>query len=294
MALADPEPLIDASALVNIGHNIWVIADNRVPLVPNVGIILGEHSALVVDTGMGPESGRRVLSVAKKLSGERRLFLTLTHFHPEHGFGAQAFRGEATLIYNKAQADELLAKGASYLEMFRGMNAVVKATLEGVELGGPDVAYDGPGADIDLGGRIVELRNWGMAHTRGDQTIFVKDARALFVGDLAEESTFPIFPWFPPHDADIDAARWVQILDACEAYRPAVVVPGHGEVGDLEIIRDVKEYILDVEREVAAVASEGLDDDGAVAKLRPILQSKHPSWHFPEWIDFAIRYFRAR
>jgi glyoxylase-like metal-dependent hydrolase (beta-lactamase superfamily II) len=294
MTIHNPEPSVDMRALKSLGENVWVIADNRVPLVPNIGIVLGRHSALVIDTGMGPENGSRVLAAAKKLAGDRRLFLTLTHFHPEHGFGAQAFRDEAIIVYNKTQRDELVAKGEAYLTMFRGMSPSVRAALEGVELTGPDIVYDGRSLEIDLGGRVVELRTWGMAHTRGDQTVFVRDAGALFVGDLAEESTFPIFPWFPPHDADIDASRWVEILEICEKWRPAILVPGHGEVGDSAILRDVRAYILDVQKEVAALAEAGLDDEAAVAKLRPILQAKHPDWHSPEWIDFAIRYFLAR
>jgi glyoxylase-like metal-dependent hydrolase (beta-lactamase superfamily II) len=33
--------------------------------------------------------------------------MTITHLHPEHGLGAQAFKGAATIIYNRDQRDEL-------------------------------------------------------------------------------------------------------------------------------------------------------------------------------------------
>ena len=72
-------------------------------------------------------------------AGERRkLILTLTHFHPEHGFGAQAFKGDAQIIYNRAQRDELQAKGEAYLGMFRRFGPNVAAALEGTELVMPD------------------------------------------------------------------------------------------------------------------------------------------------------------
>ena len=74
-----------------------VVPDRRVNLVPNVGIVLGDDAVLVVDTGMGPANGRLSLEAARRLGGDRRLFLTLTHFHPEHGFGAQSFADEATM-----------------------------------------------------------------------------------------------------------------------------------------------------------------------------------------------------
>ena len=133
------------------------------------------------------------------------LILTLTHFHPEHGFGAQVFKGAAKIHYNRSQRDELQAKGEGYLGMFRTFGPDVAAALEGTELVKPDEVYDGASTSIDLGGRTVELRTWGLAHTAGDQVVWLPQERILFTGDLAEERIFPIFPWFPPDDASIDA-----------------------------------------------------------------------------------------
>src|SRR5262245_64908797 len=106
-----PPPNVDPSAVSTIAEGVFVIGDRRIPLVPNIGIVLGEDAALVIDTGMGPANGARALEVAKDLAGGRRLILTLTHFHPEHGFGAQAFKGAAKIIYNETQRDELKRKG---------------------------------------------------------------------------------------------------------------------------------------------------------------------------------------
>ena len=76
-----------------------------------------QDAVLVNDTGMGPANGARVLETAQKLAGDRRILLTLTHFHPEHGYGAQAFKGAAEIVYNVAQRDELQQKGEPYLGM---------------------------------------------------------------------------------------------------------------------------------------------------------------------------------
>ena len=54
-----PRPSVDPSALKEIATGVFVITDHRVPLVPNIGIILGRDAALVVDTGMGPANGKR-------------------------------------------------------------------------------------------------------------------------------------------------------------------------------------------------------------------------------------------
>jgi glyoxylase-like metal-dependent hydrolase (beta-lactamase superfamily II) len=271
---------------------VWVLPDHRVPLVPNIGIIVGDEAALVVDTGMGPANGAAVLAAAKRLAGGRRLILTLTHFHPEHGFGAQAFKGVAEIVYNRAQADELAAKGAGYLGMFRGMSPDVAVALEGTVLVEADRLYDGGEQVIDLGGRKAVLRTWGKAHTRADQIVWLPESKVLFTGDLAEERIFPIFPWFPPQDADIDAANWLVALDAMAALQPAQVVPGHGSVGGVEIVRAVADYIRSVAAEVGAEAT--LKGDGLADAITAKMRLAHPDWSAPEWIGFAVRYFVER
>jgi glyoxylase-like metal-dependent hydrolase (beta-lactamase superfamily II) len=286
-----PPPTVDPAGLKEIASGVWVIDDRRVPLVPNIGIVAGETAVLVVDTGMGPANGKAVLDAAKKIAGDKRLILTLTHFHPEHGYGAQAFKGEAEIFYNAAQRDELSEKGEGYLGMFKTFGPSVAAALEGTDLVMPDKVYDGASAEIDLGGRTVCFRTWGLAHTKGDQVVWLPDERILFTGDLAEERIFPIFPWFPPEDADLDAARWVEVLTDLEGLKPAIVVPGHGDIGGPEILAAVRTYMIDLAARVANERKTGKDADAIVAELAPVIRAEHPDWDAPEWIDFAIRYY---
>ncbi len=287
-------PAVDAAALHTILPGIHVIADRRVPLVPNIGIIEGDAAVLVVDCGMGPLNGETVLAAARAIAGDRPLILTVTHFHPEHGFGAQAFKGHATILYNAAQRDELATRGPGYLAMFRGFGAGVAAVLEGTELVMPDSVYDGECHRLDLGGRVVELRTWGLAHTGSDQVVWLPDERVLFTGDLAEERIFPIFPWFPPDDAVLDAARWRAVLGHLQALDPSVVVPGHGAVGGPGILAAVAAYMDEVAQAVAEACAQGLEVDAIVERLAPRIRAAHPDWDAPEWIDFAIRHYASR
>src|SRR5689334_15059117 len=178
-----PDPLVDTAAVQEVARDLVVIANQDVELVPNVGIIGGTQAVLVVDTGLGPRNAAKVLEFATEYAAGRRLYLTTTHFHPEHAFGAQSFAGEATYVVNSAQAADLAEKGAGYLGMFRQLGTPVARELDGVELPMPDVVYD-DGYSLDLGGRLVELRPTGRAHSRGDQVVTVPDASVMFTGDL--------------------------------------------------------------------------------------------------------------
>ena len=103
-----------------------------------------------------------MLDQARRLDGGRPLYLTVTHSHPEHGFGVQAFRGAATIIYNTAQLEELRRKGRGHIEMLTGMSPAYAAELGDVELTGPDITYDGR-AEIDRGGHTAVLQSRGPA-----------------------------------------------------------------------------------------------------------------------------------
>jgi glyoxylase-like metal-dependent hydrolase (beta-lactamase superfamily II) len=284
-----PSPVISGAEPEEVARNVYVIPDGRVPLVPNVGIVVGEREALVVDTGMGPANGRRVLDRARSLT-ERPLVLTITHFHPEHGYGTNVFADAgARIVYNRSQQRELEVKGQAYLDMFRTFGDVVAEQLEGVEFVEPDELYD-DSMTLDLGDITVELLHFGPAHTRGDQVVFLPEERVLFGGDLLENRIFPIVPWFPPDDVDVDGSKWIEVLDRLEQLDPAVVVPGHGEVTGPELIGQVRSYLQDVRARVTAASGTA---EEVKAALEPEIRADYPTWDAPEWIGFAIECFYA-
>jgi glyoxylase-like metal-dependent hydrolase (beta-lactamase superfamily II) len=282
-------PSVDTSLVTEVADGVHVVPDRRINLVPNIGIVVGETGALVVDTGMGPRNAEQVIELARKLAPRRRLYLTITHFHPEHGFGAQRFVDDAVVLYNVDQLDELHRKGGAYIELFRGFGPTVEAELEGLELVDPHITYE-KAATIDLGGHRVRLEHVGPAHTAGDQTILVDDT-VLFCGDLVEAGFYAIFPYFPPQDVDIDGHRWIDTLQRLENLEPSVVVPGHGEVGHVERIAAAKEYIGWVrDRTIQAMsAHESVED--VLGAVRPEALSRYAGWDNPEWIDYGVRWF---
>jgi glyoxylase-like metal-dependent hydrolase (beta-lactamase superfamily II) len=287
---AMPPPVVGGEP-AEVADGVFVLPDRRVPLVPNIGFVVGDRATLVVDTGLGRRNGEHVLAQAKRLAGGRALYLTTTHFHPEHGFGAEAFAGAATIVVNRAQRDELARKGAGYAAMFGGFGPAIAAELADVRFVTPDVVYDGR-AELDLGGHRVELREWGPAHSAGDQTVLV-DSRVLFTGDLAETRMFPIAPYFPPHDTDFDGSRWIDALGSLAALEPEVVVPGHGEPADVTLLHEVRAYLEYVRAEVARLRAAGASAEETAAAVDEDARARWPGWANPEWIGPAATAFHA-
>lgn len=286
------EPIVEIGQAQELARDLVVIPNRGVELVPNIGVIGGNHSVLVVETGMGPGNAEKVLAFASEYAKGRELYLTTTHFHPEHAFGAQGFAGEATYLVNGAQAADLAAKGPGYLEMFRTLGAPVARQLEGVELVTPDVVYDDT-YELDLGGRVVRMRATGRAHSKGDQVVTVPDAGVLFTGDLVEAGQFSIFPWFPPYDVDVSGLRWIEVMRRLIATDPRVVVPGHGDISGPQVLADVGDYLELLRDETWARRDSAMTTETIVAEVEALMIERHPEWAGQAWIEKGVGCFCA-
>jgi glyoxylase-like metal-dependent hydrolase (beta-lactamase superfamily II) len=281
-----PPLVADASQLIQITDGVWVLPDlGRTPHVPNIGFIVGERAALVVDSGMGIANGEQVLEIARGLAAGLPLYLTSTHFHPEHGLGAQPFVGQATIVMNERQREELFEKCQMYIDIFSGDSEVVAEALAGVELVPPDVAFAGE-AWIDLGGRRVHLAEWGDGHTRGDQVVRLPEERIVFAGDLIEDRFFAVLP-----DADSDGNVWIKRLQEIEALDPTVIVPGHGDVGGLELSLAARTSLEEIRDRTTALAAAGFATEELAATVEAEQIARHPDWDNGDWVGPAALNF---
>ena len=276
-------PLVQPALAREIVPGVMVIPDQYIDLVPNIGIVIGTDAVLVVDSGLGRENGQRVLQKAMEVAGSKALLLTTTHFHPEHAFGTQAFKGHATILTNTTQADELREKGTSCLNLFRGFGPDAHKALEGVELVMPDETYQGE-KTIDLGGKQVVLHELTGGHTRGDQIVFLPHEQVLFTGDLVENHFFPIL-----FDQDASTTRWIEELTFLMQLSPATVVPGHGEPGTVELVQEVADLLIFVREEVNRRIKGGQTLDLIDQEAARIIKERYQDWGNDLWIPFEIR-----
>src|SRR5438128_2640987 len=92
---------------VAVSEGVYVISDNRVPIVPNIGIVVGDSATLVIDTGLGRDNGAYVLEHARRLAGGGQVYVATTHVDPGHGFGMAAFNITARIVFHKTQVEEM-------------------------------------------------------------------------------------------------------------------------------------------------------------------------------------------
>jgi len=207
---------------------------------PNVGIVVGRKGTLVIDTGLGPKNGALMAKVAADLArrarGAPQLYLTTTHYHPEHASGEAGFPPGTIILRPRIQQQELDQDGQAMVARFAG-NPGFAPYLQAVTFRTADVLFDRDYA-LDLGDVQVRLMWRGAAHTQGDEQIWVKTDRALFTGDLAMKDTRP-----QRIAKGATWADWIRILDELAALKPRHVLPDHGATGDASLIEEQRRYL---------------------------------------------------
>ncbi|HEX5008085.1 MAG TPA: MBL fold metallo-hydrolase [Hyphomonadaceae bacterium] len=262
-------PMVRAGVTTKLSEHAYAIPDNSVPGVPNVGFVVGANAILVIDTGMGKPNGDTVVAEAKKLGASKKLYLVTTHVHPEHDLGAQAFPAATTMIRSNAQVREIAEEGMRTADMFRGRSDTNKRLLEGAEFRKADVTFDNK-YDLDLGGVTVQIMSLGPAHTQGDTGVWVNGDRVLYSGDVAMKA----MPAFASSKSSI--GNWMLSLNKLDEYKPAIVVPSHGPIGDAMYIAGYRTYLSQVEAHTTVAKRAGKTVEQATTDVTAQLKDQYP------------------
>jgi glyoxylase-like metal-dependent hydrolase (beta-lactamase superfamily II) len=251
-----------------ISDHVWAIMG-----FPNIAIVVGSRATLVVDTGLGPKNGATIARVAAKLApNNTRLFLTTTHFHPEHAGGEPGFPASTILIRDAVQQQEMEKHGQEMIDMFSWRSAENKELLAGVVLRPPDVTFSQE-ATVDLGGVTARLLWFGGAHTKGDELTFVEPDRTLVSGDVVQNKIIPgIFG-----DGGTPAT-WLAVLDKVEALNAAHILPDHSAPGDGSLVGAERDLIAGIQTRALALKQQGVSVEDAGKQISADLKTQHPDW----------------
>lgn len=239
---------------------------------PNIGIIVGERATLVVDTGMGARNGAVVMRAVDKLAKTKNLYLTTTHYHPEHASGEGAFPSNTVLIRPVVQQQELEKHGMEFVDMFSSRSAQNKELLAGVKFRAPDITFDKE-ITIDLGGVTARLFWLGPAHTQGDELIDVEPDNTLLPGDIVQSKMVPNLP-----DDYANVKNWVAILADLRPLNPRFIVPDHGDLGDGSLIETEDTFLSTLQARALELKRQGKSADEAGQILIGEFKTKYPDW----------------
>lgn len=277
-----PDPLVRENAVVQAAPHTYVILDDFVPLVPNVGIVVGEAGTLVIDPGLGRRNGETVLAEVKQLARGDRLFIVSTHFHPEHTTGYLAFPDDAIYINSTTQESEWAENGMGMVQAFSKRSPLTMELLADATRRVADVTFERD-YTLDLGGVTVRMLLVGPTHTRGDTGFFVEEDRVLFSGDVVMSDSFVAA------GGEASMKAWLAAFDAFEAWQPETVVPAHGAVGTGELIAANRAFMTEIRDRALELRKQGMSVDEAIKVVSSEQTAKHPGWPRANGIGNSVR-----
>lgn len=205
-----------------IAEGVWLVegstdnfaAENGGNIV-NVGFIETAAGVVVIDTGPSRRYGEALRQRIEQVTGKPLLRVLLTHHHPDHVLGNQAFSDVP--IAALPGTTRLLAEQGD--AMAENMYRLVGDWMRGTEVVLPSEALEE--GELEIGGRRLRLLAL-RGHTGADLAILDERSGVLFAGDLLFYQRALTTPNSPGLDV------WLADLDRLEALPWKQIVPGHG------------------------------------------------------------------
>ncbi len=260
-------PLVYDLKPQKLADGVWMIAGAQEALnqtnggaIANVVILDATAGAVIVDSGPSRRYGLALSGIARQLTGKNIARVYLTHFHPDHVFGNQAF-DPAVIAAPKGVIDGLKVMGNGFAD---AMYRVAGDWMRGTELVLPSRVVE-VGVE-DFGNR--RIRTFPMrGHTDSDLVLFDESSGLLIAGDLVFLDRAATTP-----NADIE--RWRISLATLGGIPHRLLIPGHGpaEPGDRGI-QQTRQWLVAIYDIIGNAFERGLAMTEAMAE--PL----------PEWIN---------
>ena len=204
----------------------------------------------------------------RKVSSNAELSLAMTHFHPEHDLGAEAFPAGTRVLRARAQVQDIQEFDLELARTFSKRSPLIADYLAGATYRDATEVFDRD-YRLDLGGVHVLLRAVGPTHTRGDTIFFVEEDGVLFSGDVA----MPALPAVISPSSSVRA--WQDALATLSALGARRVVPSHGDMGDSRMIDDYRRYFDELQRRARELKAKGVGQDEAADLIAKALQGTY-------------------
>ena len=250
-ALADlqyhlqPRQIAEGTWLVE-GSTDNFAKDNGGAIV-NIAFIDTGDGVLVIDTGPSKRYGEALRTVIQQTTGKPVKQVLLTHHHPDHVLGNQAF-ADVPIGALAGTSKRLKEQGNAMAE---NMYRLVGDWMRGTEVVLPTQAVE-PG-ELQVGThrlRLLGLRG----HTGADLAILDETTGVLFAGDLVFYERALTTPNSPGLDV------WLADLDTLQALPWKLIVPGHGPIAtDARPFAQMRDYLGWLDSVMREGTREGAD-----------------------------------
>jgi len=215
----------------------------------NLGFVIGDKSVLVWNGGGSYLLAKALHEEIKKITSKPIKYVVLENSQGHASLGASYWKEQGSLIVaQEISKKELIELGGSIEE---DAQRRLKDKYLGTKIVMPDIVFK-DNYSMDLGNKIVEAKYFGYAHELDDVMLWLPKEKIMFAGDLAfYQRMLPIFKI-------TYTKTWLEIWEKLEALNAKIVIPGHGDVTDMEHVRKhTKDYIIHLRNKITEVMANG-------------------------------------
>jgi len=242
--------------LVTVAAGVYVLPGSGGTVTPenggriaNVAFIVGPLGIVVVDTGSSYREGEEIIAAIRSISNRPIRLAILTHPGAEAIFGAAAFQARGIPVLAHRRGAELMAARCD--TCLRNLKAVLgDDAMASTRVVKPDRMIDG-NVRLALIGRPLRLIASEWSSAPGTIAVFDERTSTLVAGSEVSIDRIP-----DVRDADLNA--WRDTLAQIEALKCRHLVPGYGPIGDCANVGAFAQYLIELERHVAALMNEGV------------------------------------
>ena len=200
----------------------------------NVGCILTDAGAIVVDTPLIPADGKAWVNEVSKVT-DKVLYVFNTDHHRAHIVGNQYF--DAPVIAHETAWKEMANYKETFIERTKNIfkrQPEITAQFDEVKIKKPEITFTGR-LMVNKGGREIHFIHLG-GHTPATSGIWLPDERILFSGDVVVVGEHPSL-------GQSNSKEWLEVLTRLRKMSLTAIVPGHGPLCNVEATAPVSEYI---------------------------------------------------
>lgn len=216
----------------------------------NCAFVVTPEGVLVFDTGTSAAIGAALRKTIASVTDKPVKWIINSHGHGDHWLGNISVADKGTEIIAtdmaKARAEK---EGLDWVDRFKGMTGGATGDTKPLA---PNKIINGK-SSRNFGGVKVALIPSDSSHSTGDVLAWLPQQKILLAGDVVYTNRLPgVF--------DSKMQQWIKFLGELEKLKPAVVVPGHGDVGDIGDITRMKNYLQDFWQAVSKGFAAGKSD----------------------------------
>jgi glyoxylase-like metal-dependent hydrolase (beta-lactamase superfamily II) len=252
--------------------NVAQINDKNRGFNGNAGFVVTTKGVVVIDALGTPLLGKRLISTIRSITDQPIKYLIVTHNHPDHAYGAIAFRDIPKIRIVMHQGVERYVNSADFVRSVDYRKQLLSRDMQGFAMPKADELIDGErfsSKTIAIGGKTFAIYNVGQHHSYGDLIVHQVEDDIVWISDLAFNQRVTYMG--DGHSKQIlEAESW--LLD--NFANAKLMVPGHGsaQTPPFPMVTNTKAYVTELRNKMEEMVESG------VSLLDAVNNADMPEW----------------